>query len=221
MYGWLKSGLHPELISGLVKQNASLPPFCPHVFAESQNILPGIASVLFPLQPSVWPIQSQSVLPSRPTSLMPDLPSLTSFTSTTPTATSHDSVVKTRKLGDHVHDPPSYHTAPDSNSTDQARHAYTFAAFMMALITLLSIIIVAGIFIWRRKYRRHVVNPDSSMHASHVPREMEGQHLLPDQDWIREVYGPGGSLSGLAKETRGYDEDEHLDGPKTWHQRFS
>lgn len=215
MYGWLKSGLHQELISGLVKQNASLPPFCPHVFTESQNILPDIASALFPLQPSVWPIQSQSVLPSRPTSLMPDLPSLTLFTSTTPTATSHNSVMKTRKLGDHVDDPPSYHNGPDSNPTDPARHAYAFAAFMMALITLLSIITVAGIFIWRRKYRRQVVNPHSSMDASRVPREMEGQHLLPDPDWVREVYGPGRSLSGSARALE-HNQYGFLDDPKTW-----
>ena len=170
--------LHQRLMIGLVGQNASLPSFCVQVFAESQIILPGIASFLFPtqhentaseLQSSVEPLRSQSSFPSRPqngdqttlarmgSSLMSGLSSSAKSAFTMPTTTIDFGSCQQRALHE-IQDnrwlSGDWDWILDKNSTNQARHTHILIASTVAWMSILLALILVRLIQWRNRHRR-------------------------------------------------------------------
>ncbi|KAL8794190.1 MAG: hypothetical protein Q9195_003258 [Heterodermia aff. obscurata] len=204
-------------------QNASLPPFCDQVFAESQKVLPGIASVLFSThqesyasEPLMFFEPTQTNSANITASSTSDGFSLTTFASTVPAAATYTSVVTTRKLDDHVDDPFTDSFISDSTSTNLARHNYALLASIIAPILLL-LMALAGLFTWRYTHRRQAVKYYSSMRASHRQTGKESNHLLAAPEWVREIYGLGGPLHSLAKENQRYEDNEAREGALPGH----
>ena len=137
---------------------------------------------------------------------MPELSSFATSAFTTPTATIYTSVMTTRKLGDNIDSPSPDHNATDANPTNQAHHMDDFMYFI-PLIVVLEILLVIGFAVWGKR-RRQAVKHRNNIHASDIPREMEGNPLLAD--WAQEV-GSKSGLQLLAEKAQGYDGDEYLD----------